>query len=85
MYTNFIKFLLMPSKNPQFYTAYLLGFYAEAPVQQFPLHVNYVHKIFGKHIQPGAQYSALWMYTEANEDLGIKYSHHSLKMVQPLA
>jgi hypothetical protein len=83
MYTNFIKFALMPSKNKEFFTAYLLGSYSDAPVQQFPLHVNYVHKVFGKHIQPGAQYSALWMYTEANEDLGIKYSHHSLKMVTP--
>lgn len=83
MYSNFIKFALMPSKNPKFFTAYLLGTYADAPMLQFPLHVNYVHKVFGKHIQSGARFSALWLYTEANEEN--EYSQHSLKMVTPLA
>lgn len=83
MYSNFIKFALMPSKNPKFFTAYLLGTYADAPVSQFPLPVNYVHKLVGKNVQPGAQFSALWLYTAPNDEN--PYSHHNLKMVTPLA
>ena len=97
MYTNFITFLLLPSSNKNYYTARIYGNLKELelptrvdektgkelPVTSFPLHINYVNKVFGKRLKPGAKFSALWLHTTA-EDSEYGYSENSLQAVTPL-
>jgi hypothetical protein len=98
MYTNFITFLLLPSsKNKLYYTARIYGNLKELelptricektgkelPVTSFPLHINYVVKVFGKRVKPGAKYSALWLHTTEDES-EYGYSENSLQAVTPL-
>lgn len=97
MYTNFITFLLLPSKNSSYYTARVYGNLRELdlptridektgkelPVTSFPLHINYVNKVFGKRVKPGSKYSALWLHT-TEDDSEYGYSENSLQAVTPL-
>lgn len=98
MYTNFITFMLLPSsKNKLYYTARIYGNLKELElptricettgkellVTSFPLHINYVNKVFGKRVKPGSKYSALWLHTTA-EDSEYGYSENSLQAVDPL-
>jgi hypothetical protein len=97
MYTNFITFLLLPSKNKLYYTARIYGNLSELhlpilidektgkelPVTSFPLHINYVVKVFGKRVKPGSKYSALWHHTIADRSEH-GYSENSLQAVTPL-
>ena len=97
MYTNFITFILVPSSNPKYYTARILGNLkeldlptrihektgAEVPVTHFPLPLAYVVKVFGKRVKPTAKFSALWIHTTA-EDSEYGYSENSLQAVTPL-
>jgi len=98
MFTNFITFILLPSSNNKlYYTARVYGNLRELdlptridektgkelPVTSFPLHINYVNKVFGKRVKPGSKYSALWLHTCA-DDSEYGYSENSLQAVTPL-
>jgi hypothetical protein len=98
MFTNFITFLLLPSsKNKLYYTARIYGNLKELElptricpvtgkellVTSFPLHIHYVHKVFGKRVKPGSKHSALWLHTVAEESEH-GYSENSLQAVTPL-
>jgi hypothetical protein len=97
MYTNFITFIIVPSKNPKFWTARIYGNLKELElptricevtgkellVTSFPLHVAYATAVFGKRLKQGTRFSALWLHTIAEESEH-GYSENSLQAVTPL-
>lgn len=96
MFTNYINFVLLPSKNPEFMMAVLIGNLKDLdlptqlneetgkdmPITRFPLHVKYASACI-EDIRPGRKFAALWTYTTPKEN-GTEFGHSNLSSISPL-